>query len=240
MGNLSTEQLFVTEAAKALLENQEHSLFLNLSQYQLWDLGGVDALQLAKQLVGDVVAKIAPFQSLDVIFTGYQYSALCLGEDNFRLGLYGDLGAYGGLNFEETIRFAIAEASLSHAPAQTGLRAWARKCDRMNAEDATASECAISLTACYAISLTACCAISLTACCAIALSESVALDLLPKIAVVQPPHHLEGLQPNCAVAARIDGVSVLIWRHQLLSLPVFELHTPVGDAEAIKVKLRDI
>ncbi len=232
MGNLSTEQLFVTEAAKALLENQEHSLFLNLCQYQRWDLGGVDALQLAKQLVGDVVAKIAPFQSLDVIFTGYQYSALCLGEDNFRLGLYGDLGTYGGLNFEETIRFAIAEASLSHAQAQTGLRAWARKCDRMNAEDATASDCAISLTACYAINL--------TACCAIALSESVALDVLPKIAVVQPPHHLEGLQPNCAVAARIDGVSVLIWRHQLLSLPVFELHTPVGDAEAIKVKLRDI
>jgi hypothetical protein len=232
MDNLSTEQLFVTEAAKALLENQEHSLFLNLCQYQRWDLGGVDALQLAKQLVGDVVAKIAPFQSLDVIFTGYQYSALCLGEDNFRLGLYGDLGAYGGLNFEETIRFAIADASLSHAQAATGLRAWARKCDRMNAEDATASDCAISLTACYAISL--------TACCGIALSESVALDVLPKIAVVQPPHHLEGLQPNCAVAAKIDGVSVLIWRHQLLSLPVFELHTPVGDAEAIKVKLRDI
>jgi len=224
MDNLSTEQLFVTEAAKALLENQEHSLFFNLSQYQLWDLGGVDALQLAKQLVGNVVAKIAPFQSLDVIFTGYQYSALRLGEDNFRLGLYGELGTYGGLNFEETIRLAIAEASLSHAQAQTGLRAWARKCDRMNAKDTTASDYAISLTAC----------------CAIALSETVALDVLPKIAVVQPPHHLEGLQPNCAVAARIDGVSVLIWRHQLLSLPVFELHTPVGDAEAIKVKLRDI
>jgi hypothetical protein len=34
MDNLSTEQLFVTEAAKALLENQEHSLFLNLCQDQ--------------------------------------------------------------------------------------------------------------------------------------------------------------------------------------------------------------
>lgn len=208
--NLSTEQLFLTEFAKALLENQEQSLFRNLSQYQLWDLAGIDSLQLAKLLVSDVVTKIAPFQSLDFIFTGYQYSALRLCKGNFRLGLYGELGAYGGLNFEETI-----------TQAQTGLRVWARRCDKMKAKDATAS----------------CSAISLTACCASALPESVALNLLPKIAVVKPPHHLQELQPDCAVPGTINGISVLIWRHQLLSQPIFELHTAVGDAEAIKVKL---
>ncbi len=201
--NLSSEQLFLTESAKALLENQDQSPFLNLSQYQLWDIAGVDGLQLAKLLVSDVVAKIAPFQSIDVVFTGYQYSALRLCEGNFRLGLYGELGAYGGLNFEETIK-----------QAQTGLRAWARRCDTMKAKNATASRCAI------------------------ALPESVAGNILPKIAVVKPPHRLEGLQRNCAVPARIDGISVLIWRHQLLSQPVFELHTAVGDYQAIKVKLK--
>lgn len=67
----------------------------------------------------------------------------------------------------------------------------------------------------------------------IALPESTALDLLPKIAVFNSLAHLEELQPNCAVSAIIDGSSVLIWRHQLLSQPIFELHTAKGDAEAI-------
>jgi len=208
--NLSIEQLFLTESAKALLENQEQPLFLNLSRYQLWDLAGSDSLQLAKLLVSDVVAKIALFQSVDFIFTGYQYSILRLCEANFRLGLYGELGMYGGLTFEETI-----------TQVQTGLRVSARRCDKMKAKDTTAS----------------CSAISLTVCCAIALPESVALDLLPKIAVVKPLHRLEELQPNFAVPATIDGISVLIWRHQLLSQSVFELHTAVGDTEAIKLKL---
>lgn len=208
--NLSTEQLFLTESAKALLENQEQSLFLNLSRYQLWDFAGIDSLQLAKLLVSDMVTKMAPFQSLDFIFTGYQYSALRLCGGNFRVGLYGELGAYGGLNFEETI-----------TQVQTGLRVSARRCDKMNAKDTTAS----------------CSAISLTVCCAIALPEAVALDLLPEIAVVKPLHHLEELPPNFAVPGTIDAISVLIWRHQLLSQSVFELHTAVGDTEAIKLKL---
>jgi hypothetical protein len=57
---------------------------------------------------------------------------------------------------------------------------------------------------------------------------------------VQPPQRLEALPSNYAVAARIDENSVLIWRHQLLSQSVFELHTTVGDIEAIKVKLINI
>ncbi|MBD0304721.1 MAG: hypothetical protein ICV85_21940, partial [Tolypothrix sp. T3-bin4] len=72
MSKLSSEQLFLTEAAKALLDKEEHSPFLNLSRYQLWELAGVDGLQLVKRLASDVVEKITPLQSLDFIFTGYQ------------------------------------------------------------------------------------------------------------------------------------------------------------------------
>ncbi len=210
MNNVSTEQLFLTEAAKALLENPEQSPFLNLSRYQLWDLSGRDSWQLAKLLVSDAIAKIAPFQSLDFIFTGYQYSVLRLGDFDFRLGLYGELGAYGGLTFEETIRDAIANPKFSGASqwtpssSDTVLRVGARKCQGINA---------------------------------IALPQAIALDLLPKITHVESPHRLEGLQPNRAVAAQIGDISVLIWRHQLLSQPIFELHPPVGDIEAIELKL---
>jgi hypothetical protein len=146
-------------------------------------------LILSKLFFSNIVVKVAHFVSFDVIFTGYQYSALRLGEDNFRLGLYGELGDYGGLNFEEVI-----------AHAQTNLRVWVRQWDKRKV---------------------------------IALPESTALDLLPKIAVFNSLSHLEELQPNCAVSAIIDGSSVLIWRHQLLSQPIFELHTAKGDVEAI-------
>ncbi len=217
MKNLSGEQLFLTEAAKFLLKNQDKSPFFNLSHYQLWDLGGIESLRLTKRLVSDVVAQIFTFESIDFIFTGYQYSVLRLGESNFRLGLYGELGAYGGLNFEETIGDAIATSiknnsrlpSLDksqplHVPVQAQLQAWARRCDKIKA---------------------------------IVLPEPAALDLLPKIAVAKLPYRLEELPPNCALPATIDGMSVLIWRHQLLSQPIVELHVGLGDAEAIELKL---
>lgn len=122
VSNLSTEQLFLTEAAKALLENKERSPFLNLGRYQLWDVAGIDALQLVRLLCSDAVAKLALFQSLDVIFTGYQYSVLRLGEEKFRLSLYGELGDYGGLTFLETI-----------AQSQIGLQVSAKFCDQIKA-----------------------------------------------------------------------------------------------------------
>ena len=189
MTKLSSEQLFLTEAARVLLDTDEYLPFLNMSRYQIWDLMGTDSLQMAKRLVSDVVAKIAPFQSLDFIFTGYQYSVLRLCEGSFRLGLYGDLGTYGGLNFEEAI-----------ASAKIGLQVWAKPCGTMQT---------------------------------IAIPEATALNLLPQIAVVKPPHHLEELPPNCAVSATIHEVPALIWRHRLLSQAVFELHTAVQDAETI-------
>ncbi|NEQ24110.1 MAG: hypothetical protein F6K28_34295 [Microcoleus sp. SIO2G3] len=189
MSKLSSEQLFLTEAAKTLLDKEEHLPFLNLSRYQLWELAGVDGLQLVKRLASDVVEKISPLQSLDFIFTGYQYSVLRLGEGNFRLGLYGDLGTYGGLNFEEAI-----------ASVRIGLQVWAKPCGAMQT---------------------------------MAIPEATALDLLPQIAVVKPPHHLEDLPPNCAVSATIHEIPILIWRHRLLSEAVFELHTALQDAKTI-------
>lgn len=205
MKNLSSEQLFLTQPAKALLNKSVRSPFFNLSRYQLWDIVGSDSVQLVKLLFSDAVTSLAPFQSLDVIFTGYQYSALRLGESNFRLGLYGEQGDYGGLTFEQTL-----------AQARRGLQVWAKRWDEVNGKNATASLKAI------------------------ALPQFTALDLLPQIAVVRAPHCLEELPPNHAIPARLDGISVLIWRHQLLSESAFELHTAVRDAEAIEVKLINI
>ncbi len=72
---------------------------------------------------------------------------------------------------------------------------------------------------------------------AIAVPEALLLNLLPQIAISKAPHRLEGLQCNCAVPARINGISVLIWRHQLLGQPAFELHTAVKDVEAVQAKV---
>lgn len=191
MNNLSAEQLFITEAAQALSKNPE-SLFLNLNLYQTWMVTGKDSRQLVGLLVSDIVEKVAPFQSIDFIFTGYQYSVLCLGEQHFRLGLYGELGRYGGLNFEQTIKQATIELQVK--------------------------------ASCTQISV-------------LALTYVKALDLLPKIFVMSP---LPDLPPKSACWMTIADNPVLIWRHQLLSHPVFELHTTLGNAEAIKVKLINI
>jgi hypothetical protein len=191
MNNLSAKQLFITDSAQALLESSE-ALFHNISMYQLWDITGIDSRQLVRLLIGDVTEKIEPFQSIDFIFTGYQYSVLCLNKQNFRLGLYGELARYGGLNFEQTIKQATI-----------GLQVKARYTH-------------ISV---------------------LALSQATALDLLPKINAMQP---LPDLRQNCALVVKIAQNPVLIWRHQLLSLSVVELHTTVGNAEAIKVKLINI
>jgi hypothetical protein len=80
----------------------------------------------------------------------------------------------------------------------------------------------------------------------IALPEAIGLDLLTKIAVPKPPYRLVGLQPNCAIPARINRISVLIWRHRLFSeqpvlleqpvsskQPVFEVQMAKGNLEAI-------
>lgn len=69
---------------------------------------------------------------------------------------------------------------------------------------------------------------------AISISESIGLDYLPQIAVPKPPHRLKGLECDRALPARINGISVLIWRHQVLQQPAFELHTAFKNLELIK------
>lgn len=69
---------------------------------------------------------------------------------------------------------------------------------------------------------------------AISISESVGLDYLPQIAIPKPPHRLEGLECDRALPARIDGISILIWRHQVLNQPAFELHAAFKNLERIK------
>lgn len=191
MKNLSAKQLFITDAAQTLIENPE-ALFLNLALYQVWDIKGKDSKQLVRLLASCIVEKIALFQSIDFIFTGYQYSVLRLGNEHFRLGLYGELGRYGELNFEQTIKQATI-----------GLQVQA---------------------SCNPISV-------------LALSQIAALNLLPKIFVVPP---WQDLPPNFAFWVTITENPVLIWQHQLLSHLVFELHTTLGNAKAIKVKLINI
>jgi hypothetical protein len=81
------------------------------------------------------------------------------------------------------------------------------------------------------------CMIALMPYCAIALPQSTALKIF---AHLQSTHRLNELPPNCAIPTCIDGISVLIWRYQLLSQFIFELHTSLEDAEVIEVKLINI
>lgn len=72
---------------------------------------------------------------------------------------------------------------------------------------------------------------------ATALPESVGLSWLAKIAVPKPPYRVQQMSLNSAAPTRIDGISVLIWRHSIQGQPVFELHTAVAALERVKAKL---
>lgn len=63
-----------------------------------------------------------------------------------------------------------------------------------------------------------------------------AIDLLLNIAIPKPPHRLQ-LPIGGAAPARIDGVSVLIWRHLICEQPAFEIHTATKDLQFIQAKL---
>ena len=56
------------------------------------------------------------------------------------------------------------------------------------------------------------------------------------IATPKPPHRLP-LPIDCAAPARIDGVSVLIWRHAIDGQPALEVHTATKDLQFIQTKL---
>ncbi|MEM6256062.1 MAG: hypothetical protein AAF821_24380 [Cyanobacteria bacterium P01_D01_bin.156] len=51
----------------------------------LWDMAGVDSLAVAKDLFGQEVGYLAPFQSIETMFEGKNCSILRLCERNFRI-----------------------------------------------------------------------------------------------------------------------------------------------------------
>jgi hypothetical protein len=55
-------------------------------------------------------------------------------------------------------------------------------------------------------------------------------------AIPKPPHRIVGLANHCAAPARIDGVAVLLWKHQL-EQPVIELHMAQAHQSLIKTRL---
>ena len=61
---------------------------------QHWDIAGIDGLQVARQLFGASVDRIAPFQSLETQLSGSACSVLRLCEANFRIGWTGDAAEF--------------------------------------------------------------------------------------------------------------------------------------------------
>ncbi|MGF1482699.1 MAG: hypothetical protein ACFB4I_25030 [Cyanophyceae cyanobacterium] len=64
---------------------------------------------------------------------------------------------------------------------------------------------------------------------AITLTETLGLKILPQLMTAKPPYRLKGLQNNCAVPARLDGMAVLCWRHAIAGAAVVELHVGAKD-----------
>lgn len=95
-------------------------VILEPSLYQLWDFAGIDALQVAKSLFGDRVARIAAFQSLETTLTdtAYSCSLLRLCENNFRVGL---------------LQSSVSAFQQTFQQLQVGQRVWLKQFERMGA-----------------------------------------------------------------------------------------------------------
>lgn len=74
---------------------------------------------------------------------------------------------------------------------------------------------------------------------AVALPE-VELVKLQHFTLPKPPHRLRGLLPNCAIPARLQGIAVLIWRHQVADMPMMEIHTARADLGKVMVELQTL
>jgi hypothetical protein len=89
--------------------------WLDLSDYRLWDLAGIDGLQVAITLFGSAADTIAPWRSLQLDWQGRSLSLLRLCENNFRIGLEGNPQP-----LVAALRTAAVDAQV-----------WWRPCDRM-------------------------------------------------------------------------------------------------------------
>jgi hypothetical protein len=169
----------------------QEPILLNLQQSQLWDFAGVDALQVAKHLFGEIVDKIAPFQSLETNLNRQPCSLLRLCENNFRFRISGT-----DAELQQAIRSLDA--------AQFNVRVWIKSLDWLTA---------------------------------VALPEAIALPLLCQRVTPKPPHRLLGLQQHRAIPGRMDGDSVLLWRHRMLGQSIVELQMAAKAKEAVQAKL---
>lgn len=66
------------------------------------------------------------------------------------------------------------------------------------------------------------------------LPDALGVAVLPQLAVTKPIYRLETLAPNCAIPARLNGKALLVWRHTLNDIPIWELHTATADLDAIQ------
>lgn len=151
----------------------------------LWDIAGVDGLQVMKALFGEACDRIAPFQSFEVELEQIPCSVLRLCEGNFRLRWAGDIPHL---------------RSILHSVTATQ-RVWVKQFPWLRS---------LQLSDHMTISQLSCSAISPTG------------ELL---CIAKPPFSLQSLAINCAAPARIDGISVLVWRHTMQGAEHIELHT---------------
>jgi hypothetical protein len=72
---------------------------------------------------------------------------------------------------------------------------------------------------------------------AIAIPET-ALEVLQGIVIPKQPYRLQGLQVNCAIPARLNGIAILIWRHAVAESALLEIQTAQTDLPKIVEQLR--
>lgn len=163
--------------------------FLNLTQHQLWDIGGIDGLQVAQSLFGESVHRLAPFQSLETTLEGLPCSVLRLCEGNFRVAWN---------QHEQILKQKLQLAQLDQC-------VWVKQFPWLSS---------------------------------IALPDAIGMSYLLNLAIPTPPHRLTGLPLHCAAPARIDGISVLIWRHLIAQQPAIELHIATHQIDRMVDRLK--
>lgn len=149
---------------------------------KLWDMTGVDSVEVAQLIFGKQTIYLAPFQSVDIVLEGEGCSVLRLCDRNFR------------------IRYAGPLKQLIH-PLQ--------RCVSLQQYD-------------WLGTLTI---------------PTHQLSALTKRATIRPPHRLENLPDHQAVPARLQGISLLIWRHFIQEQSAIEIHTAKKDLSKLTAQL---
>lgn len=151
----------------------------------LWDIAGVDGLQVMQSLIGDRVDRIAPFQSLATELDRIPCSVLRLCEGNFRLRWSGDRD-----RLQSILNAATAEK-----------RVWVKQFPWLST---------------------------------IQLPNDMNVARLAEMAIAKPPFSLASLALHCAAPARINSISVLVWRHAIDNIETIELHIATHHLQSIK------